>query len=250
MCSVWVTVPSARPVEHVRKWAAAWRERGYRVAIWRDPGHGIAIDNVDFIVSDTYPGYARAVNHLTHHILREDTECNWVVTGGDDVYPDSHTADEIALECGRYFWIKWQDDLTLDLQKMKTFGVMQPTGHRWGEHTSHPDPRLRSAYIDRICGSPFMGREFCLRMNKGKGPFHPGFTHMHGDECLFEVAKKLGVLWQRRDLTHDHRHWGLSGNRADMPKFLERWNTPEHWRESKALLDRLKAEDFAECMPI
>jgi hypothetical protein len=243
-------VPSARPIAEVATWGKAWQDRGYKVALVRD-----VVDpewQPDYTIFSTptwgkYPGYAVSTNELVKCILREYPECMWCLAGGDDVYPDpDHTADEIARECGTYFGNLHDTPGFIP----STFGVMQPTGHRYGEHPNHPDPRLRSAYIDRICGSPFMGRSFCERMNKGQGPFHPGFLHMHGDECLFEVAKKLGVLWQRRDLTHEHRHWGLKGNRSDMPQFLERWNTPEHWRESKALLDRLKAEDFAECMPI
>ncbi len=107
-----------------------------------------------------------------------------------------------------------------------------------------------SAYIDRICGSAWLGREFCKRANQGRGPLHPDFYHMHVDECLYEYAKMLGILWQRRDLTHFHNHWGLDGDSRKMPEFLRKVNTPEHWNESKAILDKLKAEKFASCLPL
>ncbi len=95
-----------------------------------------------------------------------------------------------------------------------------------------------------------MGREFCRRANGGLGPLHPEYFHMHVDEHLFEYAKMLGILLQRRDLTHFHNHWGLNGRSEDMPDFLKRANSPEHWHDSKAILDRFKSENFASCLPI
>jgi hypothetical protein len=86
-------------------------------------------------------------------------------------------AKQIAKECTAHFG--------------GTFGVMQPTGDRWANGS-----------IDRICGSPWLGREFCTRMYHGKGPMYGGYLHMFGDEELQHVATRLGVLWQRRDLTH------------------------------------------------
>ena len=55
------------------------------------------------------------------------------------------------------------------LNCLRTFGVMQPTGDRWGE-------RNGIATIDRIAGSPWMGREFCRRMYHGSGPMYNGST--------------------------------------------------------------------------
>ena len=94
------------------------------------------------------------------------------------------------------------------IRRFETFGVMQATGDRWGEN----EPWARAqfpdapAYIDRICGSPWIGREFARRMNQGKGPFWREYFHMFADEELQCVAQRLGVLWQRRDLTHHHEH--------------------------------------------
>jgi hypothetical protein len=80
----------------------------------------------------------------------------------------------------------------------ETFGVMQPTGDRWSDHLG--------VIIERICGSPFLGREFCRRINQGEGPFWREYRHNWADEELQLVAQKLGVLWQRPDLIHLHRH--------------------------------------------
>ena len=232
---VWYAIPSKRPAVEVAAVVAAWQQRGYRVALWRDTGDEPVA--CDMLMTGQYPGYARAVNALCAEILQRDAECQWIVTGGDDIRPDpSKMADEIAIECTAHFG--------------GTFGVVQPTGDRWGERPdlgcTHP---MRSAYIDRICGSPFMGREWCERANGGRGPLWPDFYHMHVDEHLFELSKLLGVLWQRRDLIHLHNHW-MRGASRECPDFLKKVNSPQHWSESEALLRRLKMTGFAECQPL
>jgi hypothetical protein len=295
--SVWFCIPSARPPAEAEKCLARWRERGCKVALWLDScdmtpwytrpdgtfgsAEGLQLTTCSggkqWIFSESflgprgasmihvgaYPGYALAVNSLALAVLRFDPECQWVCTGGDDVYPDPNkTADEIAAECSEHFAGihagvgliregKWR--CRTDAEKLATFGVMQPTGDPYGENDAFAQkfPIGRRRYIERICGSPWLGREWCLRGNQGHGPFHPGFWHMHGDECLQEVAEKLGILWQRPDLCHHHEHWARKrSNTADMPAFLARANSREHWEESKALLNKLRADGFRECMPL
>ena len=248
--SVWVTVPSKRPPAEVEKWAQAWHAQGYKIALWIDsedayPRDLNIADRWMVDAGDGYPGYAVVTNRLIAAVFREDPEARWCVIGGDDVFPDTtKRADEIARECEAYFAEKQQN------LNAATFGVMQPTGNRWGESAQSIDqygPEC-AAYIDRICGSAFLGREFCLRINGGRGPLWPEFFHMHVDEALFCVTEKLGILWQRRDLTHDHRHWANKPNAThdDCPEFLRKVNTKEHWAESLAILNRLKAEGFKE----
>ena len=96
-----------------------------------------------------------------------------------------------------------------------------------------------------------MGREFCARVNGGRGPLWHEYTHMFVDEELQEVAVKLGVLWQRRDLTHKHNHFTREGDAAswakgnrEMPQFLRAANSPEHWRQFSALFQARKAAGF------
>lgn len=293
--SVWYCIPSARPPEEAEPVLKQWKERGYKIALlvdWNPPGvplysrracgdlmlcgggkfkpqfnpatkelYGPEDNRIYFPHFNEYPGYAQSVNALILEVMKVDPQADWFVTGGDDVLPDPNkSAEEIARECSEHFVERVSSFDAHGEEYMDydpgTFGVMQPTGHRYGEDPTNPNPAMRSAYIDRVAGSAWMGREWCRRMNKGQGPFHPGFTHMFSDECLQECAVKLGVFWQRRDLTHEHRHWGLPrpgekhGDADRMPEHLKKWNTPEHWRESKALFDRLKAEGFEECMPI
>lgn len=230
--SVWYCIPSARPVEEAQKCVNAWRKMGYKVALWRDQVDGI---DCDMLVVSAYPGYAEAVNTLTREVLAMDKQCGWVVTGGDDVYPDQiKRADEIADECETFF-AKFPE--AFGFPHRHTFGVMQPTGDRWGED------QFGSAYIDRVAASPWMGREFCETAYGGNGPLYHGYTHMFVDEELWNVAKLLGVYWERRDLTHRHEHWARDG-KAKMPDFLASANSPEHWRQFKALFENRKAARF------
>jgi hypothetical protein len=71
---------------------------------------------------------------------------------------------------------------------------------------------------------------------------------MHVDEHLQEAAKAQGVLWQRKDIKHVHRHWARENK--PMPSYLTKANSPQHWQESKALLNRHKATGFLESYPI
>src|SRR6266850_4068145 len=116
--SVWFAIASARPNGGT---VSEWKAKGYRIALFRDIGApDIA---ADIVISNVYEGYAKAVNALCKRILDEDPLAEWIVTGGDDNSPDpNHTPDEIASQCTEHF--------------NGTFGVMQPTGDRWGESTA------------------------------------------------------------------------------------------------------------------
>lgn len=291
--SVWFIIPSKRPTAEAAQCIGAWRDMGYRTATLREPPDGESAADRQYDTSG-YLGWARSVNLLVANVMAHDSRAQWFVTGGDDYYPDpTKRADEIAFECGRYFGEAQQvfrmEGVT-DAQgyhaeqarmPWSTFGVMQPTGDRWGEGkcttclgtggianyaTNEGRPTLTcpdcsgsgiSAVIDRICGSPWMGREFCRRMYHGAGPLYHGYFHNFADEELQCVARKLGVLWQRRDLTQEHRHWatkqpksathtGIAGDVRNMPEWARKINDPQQsdWDRSKALFARRKAAGF------
>jgi hypothetical protein len=209
--TVWFAIPSKRPPDEANAVLAQWHRQGYRVAVYRDEGDPDVA--AQLIINGRYPGYASATNALCREIIRLDPEAQWIVIGGDDVLPDpTQTAEAIGAQCSEHFG--------------GTFGVMQPTGDRWGECAGSAPP-------DRVCCYPFLGREFCRRMYGGKGPMHDGFHHMFVDEELHHVATKLGVLWHRRDLTHTHQHWMRDGKQ--MPEFLREANSPQHWQKSQLL---------------
>jgi len=233
--SVWYCIPSKRPPEQVRPVLERWHAQGYRIALALDEFENYSSIVQHYEITLSYPGYAQAVNSLVRHVLEADPQAEWIVTGGDDVYPDPYrTAGEIAQQCTEHF--------------AGTSGVMQPTGDRWGAtepwaQAMYPDA---PAYIDRVCGSPWLGREFCWRVYGGRGPLWPEFKHMFVDEHLQAVAQKLGILWQRRDLVHHHKHWMREGDPSAMPAFLREVCSDEHWQESKMLFERLKAGHFIE----
>lgn len=245
--SVWLTIPSARPPEEAERVLNLWEERGYKIALWRDakaPDIRLDSEGGTYYSFEEYPGYAKAINYLIAEVMIHDPYAEWFIAAGDDIEPDpNHSAEEIAQMCGEHFYFLRRRE-----HKMSTFGVMQPTGDRWGDRGDG-----KGAYIDRVCGSAWIGREFARRVNQGRGPLWPEYTHMFVDEELQAVAQKYGVLWQRRDLTQMHRHWGrgpegnpnaLQDFATAVPEHLKEVNTPEHWHKYKALFEQRKAAGF------
>ncbi len=268
--SVWMVCPSARPVAEVNARIEKWIRMGYRVALWRDDplapadGSAFAVNcNVttggipcdlscdQMLISSRYPGYPQAMNALVAHVFCIDPECDWVVCGSDDIDPDhTKSADEIARDCTTYFHM-YGPGQTLTPKHRSTFGVMQPCGDRWGSDEPWAKQMYPSApaYIDRICGSPWIGREFARRVNQGNGPWWPEYAHMFPDEELQCVAERFGVLLQRRDLTHYHDHCRRDQG-ARTPDFLVEAYSAAHWEKYQALFNERKSLGFpgSECI--
>lgn len=265
--SVWLTIPSARPATaELDALFRKWHARGYKIALWRDIGSGDDPAYCSIVVRAPYPGYAAACNGLIKRIMRHVVEPRpeWFICAGDDTEPDpTRDADAIAAECVRYFVERTPFEPTFGpdplahsafLQLRATFGVMQPTGDRWHEGVGG----FANAPIDRVCGSAWYGREYCRRMYGGAGPLYPGYRHMFVDEEAQEVATKMGVFWQRRELTQRHNHWGrgetdqtvIEMKPGTIPPHLEQWNTTKHWQESKAFFLSRKAAGFPGHAPI
>ncbi len=257
--SVWYCIPSARPAAEAKACLDAWRDMGYKVALWLDSPAGPWLGgfNAEVVMgAKKYPGYARAVNTLIAHVMSVvDPQAEWFVTGGDDVWPDpTKRAWEIAHECAFHLWNEQANAYAgaYEMTEWRTMGVMQPTGDRWHEGKGG----FANAPIDRVCGSPWMGREFCRRINQGQGPLWDEYEHMFEDEELQCVAEKYGILWQRRDLTHKHQHWGRGKTDQEVlsdpaiPEHLQKWNTSEHWQKAKGIFTRRKAAGFPGSEPI
>lgn len=220
---VWYAIPTVN-LERARVTLAAWRRMGYRTAILVDPGCGLdwrgamreAEGWADWVVyADEYRGYPCAVKRLCNDLISFAPvftgipAAEIIVTGGDDILPDpDHEPGQIAAEFIEHFG--------------GTYGVMQPTGDRWMS-----DKRGQAA-SERICGSPWMGREFIERINGGRGPFWHEYFHFYCDEEMKEVADRLGILWQRRDLCQKHDHWTRPANDrhiltdATRPEYLKK----------------------------
>jgi hypothetical protein len=222
--SVWFATPSCRPAAEASKVLDMWRFLGYRIALLRQ-GEAIAADLA--IETEQYLGWARSVNTLAAEILARDPEAQWIVSGGDDYHPDlAHTAEDIGRQCSDHF--------------AGTLGVMQPTGDRWGVGLWPAD--VKSATIDRIAGSPWLGREWCRRAYRGAGPMCAQYFHNYADEELQNVATRAGLFWQRPDLIQYHAHWARSrGSMLDRPKFAEYINGAEYYEAQAVFAGRVAA---------
>jgi hypothetical protein len=239
--SVWFVIPSIRPNGGT---IPIWREMGYKVAVLRQ---GEPIDCEVQIPTGEYRGWAPSVNILAKWVVEHDEYAEWIVTGGDDYLPEvNYNAGEIGEQCWQHF-VKLMT-LRGEGPYDSTFGVMQPTGDRWGDTPAARKQygENRGAYIDRIAGSPWFGREWVKRAYGGNGPMFGGYRHMYADEELLEVATKLGVYWPRRDLIQLHKHWGRKpgdefATMADCPDFLLPVNSAQHWHESQKLFTERKA---------
>ena len=257
--NVWFAIPSCRPVAEASPRLDMWRRQGYKIALLRQ-GEEIPVDLS--VPTGEYLGWARSVNILAKKILEMDPTAAFIVTGGDDYCPDmSHDAVEIGKQCTSHFWNnyectyppnrpKWglHDYYSGNTAAIGTFGIMQPTGDRWGDSAASRQVfgEDRGALLDRICGSPWMGRTWCERAYGGNGPLCAEYWHLHADEELHEVATKLGVLWQRSDLIqhHDHPLRKDGASQADWPEFLKPINTPESWNRHQQLFNARKRAGF------
>ena len=248
--SVWLACPSKRPPAEAEPIFAKWRERGYKIAIVTDDATWRGCDVQ--IIPPEYKGYAKSVNVLVEQIIKQDPDAEWIIAAADDIEPDpNHTAEEIAAECSDHFAYHNSTGPQMYHDTWKTkglFGVMQPTGDRWGD--------AQGPYIDRVAGSAWLGREFCQRINQGRGPIWPEYFHMGEDEELQAVAIQYGVFWQRPDLIQYHAHWGRPregekmGQASRMPEFLREANSPEHWAKYKKLFAERKAAGFPGSEPL
>lgn len=248
--SVWFAIPSVRPPAEAKACLDKWRAQGYKIALLRQ-GESIEADLL--IPTGEYLGWARSTNILAKEVLRRDRTAYWIVGGGDDYFPDQiRTAESFEFESTRYFLdlhANRQDEFTA------SFGVVQFTGDRWGDSESSRQTygADRGAEIDRIAGSPWMGREWCERAYMGIGPMWPGYHHLYADEELCCVAEKLGVYWRRPDLTQYHNHpcrTDPRGYGVYQTGHLAPLYAPERWASERAHFEERKAKGFPGCEPI
>jgi len=200
---VWFAIPSAS-VQRCRARLPAWRERGYRVAVLQNRERGeIPADIVRW--SDAYPGWSASINILCREVVPPSADI--VVSGGDDMLPDpNHSAQELAEQ----FFDRFPDG----------FGVMQP----------HGDTFMNAR---RYCGSPWLGRGWIARAYGGRGPMPPEYRHNWADNELYWVARCLGSLWSRPDLSQPHEHHTRLGETA-----------PAWWRAEVEANDRRDLQTF------
>ncbi len=206
-------IPSANP-ERAERTLARWSNMGYDTAVVLDPGRE-PITATYCRWQDPYPGYFSCMNVLSRELLELGYDI--VVFGGDDMYPDQ---TKTAAEIGAEFLAKFPTLL----------GVMQPIGD-----TGIPG-------VDTICGSPWVGREYIRRSYGGNGPWWPEYRAYYGDQEMKETSEKLGLLWQRPDLSHYHHHFSRPG--GPQKERYQQYNENHFWRSDQSLFFRRQSEGF------
>lgn len=236
--SVWYCIPSAKPDGGTLR---LWKQRGYRVAVQRDSGAPrLSEDCFDFVWEHEWDGYPKAVNRLCKEVLKQWPETLVCVTGGDDIEPDpTHNPLEIQEEFLLWMWKR------RDVHCNELYGVMQPTGDPWADS--------QGRIIERIAGSPWIGRDWILESYGGNGPLFEGFYHFYEDEALQEAAKMQGAFWQRPDIVQMHRHWtrdfkdaGRTGERPQRPAYLQK--AQAMWEADNRVFEECKARNFSESL--
>ena len=201
---------------------------GYRLAVLRQ---GEPIGAEIEIPTVCYLGWAASVNRMVSEVLKLDPSARWCVVGNDDTLPDpNHSPEEIGAQCEAHFG-----------GEHPTFGVMQPTGDKilWP-----------GSLIENFAGSPWFGREYCERINGGRGPLWDEYFHNWADEECQQVALQQGIFWQRHDLIHQHNHWARErGNWADAPDFVKYINGQEY-KDSEPLFRARKSAGFPGSDPL
>lgn len=176
---VWMVMPS-RNQERAEHTLKLWRDKGYKVSIFLEPGMKLVGSDLDY--QDTFPGYWMACNLLCNKLVEQGVDT--IVLAADDLEPEQNKSPE---EIRKEIYEKYSDG----------YCVMQPTG----------DDKNGMDGVWRICGSPWFGIGWIKEAFEGRGPCPlPPFA-FYGDELLFNVAKLQGVLWQRNDLSQFHNHW-------------------------------------------
>jgi hypothetical protein len=205
-----VVFPSAKSPDACDPVLKAWREKGWKCAVFRDEGQERV--GAEYVLWGEYKGYPQAANALCKFILKEEFDLHWICCAGDDMYPPDLCAWRIVDQCTAHFG-------------EGGFGVMQATGDEGS---------------DRICGAPLVGRDFVLRFNGGAGPFWPEYHHYFADEELHDVTLDLGLLWQRPDLRIRHDHYTRTG--LPQPSYMLK--ATARWGQDQTLFFGRKAGGF------
>jgi hypothetical protein len=223
----YVCFPSADPTKG-HACALEWLTAGYIPMVMADLGpwvgtHG-AISNLPYkAIQERYPfpGYYRVINEVVDWAFKDGAHL--VTCIGDDMGPPKQGAEFHSTR----FLSRFPSPVEP--------GLMQCTGDRQG---SQIEGRVAA---ERICGSPTFNRGWNDRAFQGHGPFGDyGFKSFYCDEMLYEVGRKLGVLYQEPELSIDHKHWSFLRSKKEW------WHekAQKNWTYDKELFESLKANGF------
>lgn len=217
MLNVYVLIPSALKA-HCPAIFDLWKVKGYKLGLFVDPRGDYPCE---LLIRAAYPGVWNAWNGLAKAALSCGADA--VVLAGDDMEPDpNHSAQEVAA---------------MYLERFPNGeGIMQPSGDIQGIDNSGKPAAAR------ICGSPWMGREWIKRAYLGNGPVDGRYNAFYADESLKHVAEKLGKLWMEPRLSQFHRHW--SWHHLPRQSYHER--NQARWHEDQKLFGLSMAAGFPE----
>jgi len=205
--AVWPSVNSHLAGITLRKWRAA----GYRTAVLIDRGciweSESAPDKI--IYGGKWEGFPHAVN-----LLCRETGGDVVVCAGDDIYPSE---EETPIQIQDKFLERFPD----------TFGVMQPTGDRFGS-------------IDLCCPCPWVGRKFIDEAYGEGGPYWEGYFHYFSDQEIQDVATLMGAFQQRQEISQFHDHW--QRDKGQRPPHMKK--ALQEWKKDKRTYQQRKASNF------
>lgn len=203
---IWAVWPSANP-KLADKCAALWNAAGYKTAVliddkWDSP---LGIEHPSRVIwGGEWKGYPNAMNLLCREVPGDVVVCI-----SDDILPPKEETKEVIYS---KFMERFPD----------TFGVMQPTGDKFGS-------------IDICCPCPWIGRAFIDEAYGGSGPYNTVYFHYYSDKEIMDVAVLMDAFQARPDLTQYHDHWqrGKKKRPQHLQKALERWK-----KDKNTCLDR------------
>jgi hypothetical protein len=226
-----------------------WMAKGYFVCImiqkprkpfladdsWRPPVPN-TVSAIPPVMVNEWNGYYEAINIMSYvAVMKYKAEV--VIAGSDKILPDTRYGAE---ELGKAFVMRFP----------RLFGVMHPVGDLWSPEVSGPSAQEgmgmhgrkihATARSDQRCEGLWMGRRFILEMNGGRAPISPKYRHFFGDHELFHVARKLGILWQRSDVTQERIHWSRPGG-PSMDAYDQR--NFDQWYESDLAMWKVRSRD-------
>ncbi len=207
--AVFLAIPSALPADRCNANLLIWRTRGYKLAIFRDIGDEPV--NAELQVFAPYLGYPHAANLLCRAVFAAFEDVNFCVNAGDDMTPADIPADEIERAALAHFG--------------GTMGVLQPTGDPFGMD------RFGRSAAERICGSPWLGRDFVASRN-GR-VFSESYRHFFADEQLYDELIGTPLLWQNKSLEQRHNHYHRTHESA--PAHMSALRTRDLWNHDQAV---------------